>query len=108
MSLINLLHECISRGQEMTQAIAIAQFGDDSPEARRITRRWGITEVADLIGVSPQAIRDAEKNGRLPPPDFELRGRVERRAGYTIDQISHMRSISAIRINGLQTKIQLC
>ncbi|VTN95059.1 plasmid-partitioning protein SopA [Klebsiella pneumoniae] len=51
MSLINLLHECISRGQEMTQAIAIAQFGDDSPEARRITRRWGITEVADLIGV---------------------------------------------------------
>ncbi|MBL1476644.1 plasmid-partitioning protein SopA, partial [Klebsiella pneumoniae] len=93
MSLINLLHECISRGQEMTQAIAIAQFGDDSPEARRITRRWGITEVADLIGVSPQAIRDAEKNGRLPPPDFELRGRVERRAGYTIDQISHMRSI---------------
>jgi chromosome partitioning protein len=24
---------------------------------------------------------------------FELRGRVERRAGYTIDQISHMRSI---------------
>ncbi|MBL3369456.1 plasmid-partitioning protein SopA, partial [Klebsiella pneumoniae] len=55
MSLINLLQECISRGQEMTQAIAIAQFGDDSPEARKITRRWGITEVADLIGVSPQA-----------------------------------------------------
>ncbi|ENR0271299.1 plasmid-partitioning protein SopA [Salmonella enterica] len=93
MSLINLLHECISRGQEMTQAIAIAQFGDDSPEARRITRRWGITEAADLIGVTPQAIRDAEKTGRLPAPDFEMRGRVERRAGYTIDQISNMRSI---------------
>ena len=93
MSLINLLHECIRRGQEMTQAIAIAQFGDDSPEARRITRRWGITEVADLIGVTPQAIRDAEKTGRLPAPDFETRGRVERRAGYTIDQISNMRSV---------------
>ncbi|STW91750.1 Uncharacterised protein [Klebsiella pneumoniae] len=26
MSLINLLHECISRGQEMTQAIAIAHL----------------------------------------------------------------------------------
>ena len=93
MSLTNLLHDCISRGQEMTKAIATAQFGDDSPESRRITRRWGITEAADLIGVTPQAIRDAEKNGRLPTPDFELRGRVERRAGYTIEQISAMRSI---------------
>ena len=93
MSLINLLKDCINRGQEMTRAIAIAQFGDDSPEARRITRRWGITEVADLIGVTPQAIRDAEIAGRLPAPDFEMRGRVERRAGYTIDQISHMRSV---------------
>ncbi len=93
MSLKKLLQDCVTRGQEMTQAIAIAQFGDDSPEARRITRRWGITEVADLIGVTPQAIRDAEKNGRLPAPDFEMRGRVERRAGYTIDQINSMRAV---------------
>ncbi|MGE2609738.1 plasmid-partitioning protein SopA, partial [Escherichia coli] len=93
MSLKKLLQDCVTRGQEMTQAIAIAQFGDDSPEARRITRRWGITEVADLIGVTPQAIRDAEKSGRLPAPDFEMRGRIERRAGYTIDQINSMRAV---------------
>ncbi|WP_250952352.1 hypothetical protein, partial [Escherichia coli] len=32
MSLKKLLQDCVTRGQEMTQAIAIAQFGDDSPE----------------------------------------------------------------------------
>lgn len=88
----------------MTQAIAIAQFGDDSPEARRITRRWGITEVADLIGVTPQAIRDAEKSGRLPAPDFEMRGRIERRAGYTIDQINSMRAVLATQANDHKIK----
>jgi hypothetical protein len=50
----------------MTKAIAVAQFNDDSPEARKITRRWRVGEAADLIGVSSQAIRDAEKAGRLP------------------------------------------
>ncbi len=42
MSLINLLHECISRG--LTQAIAIAQVMI-APRLAEI-----ITEVADLIG----------------------------------------------------------
>lgn len=108
MSLINLLHECISRGQEMTQAIAIAQFGDDSPEARRITRRWGITEVADLIGVSPQAIRDAEKNGRLPPPDLSYAAALNVAPAIPSTRLAICAAFSAIRINGLQTKIQLC
>lgn len=93
MKLIETLDQCIERGQDMTRAIAIAQFGDDSPEARQITRRWGITEAAELVGVTPQAIRDAEKSQRLPVPDMERRGRVEQRIGYTIQQINYMREI---------------
>ncbi|KAA0547746.1 plasmid-partitioning protein SopA [Citrobacter braakii] len=93
MGLINTLNQCIAAGQSMTRAIAVAQFGDDSPDARQITRRWGITEAADLVGVTPQAIRDAEKSGRLPVPDMEKRGRVEQRIGYTIEQINHMREV---------------
>lgn len=93
MGLIQTLDQCIERGQAMTRAIAVAQFGDDSPEARKITRRWGITEAADLVGVTPQAIRDAEKSGRLPVPDMEKRGRVEQRIGYTIEQINYMREV---------------
>ncbi|ECA8972912.1 plasmid-partitioning protein SopA [Salmonella enterica subsp. enterica serovar Omuna] len=93
MSLKKTLDECIELGSAMTLAIARAQFGDDSPESRQITRRWRITEAAELIGVSPQNIRDAEDNGRLPPPDMEMRGRVEQRAGYTIQQINEMRAV---------------
>ncbi len=52
MGLMDTLNQCISAGHEMTKAIAIAQFNDDSPEARKITRRWRIGEAADLVGVS--------------------------------------------------------
>ena len=55
MGLMDTLNQCISAGHEMTKAIAIAQFNDDSPEARKITRRWRIGEAADLVGVSSQA-----------------------------------------------------
>ncbi len=98
MGLMDTLNQCISAGHEMTKAIAIAQFNDDSPEARKITRRWRIGEAADLVGVSSQAIRDAEKAGRLPHPDMETRGRVEQRVGYTIEQINHMRDVFGTRL----------
>ncbi|EAX3037190.1 plasmid-partitioning protein SopA, partial [Salmonella enterica] len=98
MGLMDTLNQCIAAGHEMTKAIAIAQFNDDSPEARKITRRWRIGEAADLVGVSSQAIRDAEKAGRLPHPDMETRGRVEQRVGYTIEQINHMRDVFGTRL----------
>src|SRR5471032_1846944 len=91
MNLKGKLDELISRGHAMTQLIAQAQFGDDSPEARAITRRWRISEAADLIGVTPQSIRNGEDSGRLPPPETTMQGRVEQRAGYTIEQINSMR-----------------
>ena len=47
MKLMETLNQCINAGHEMTKAIAIAQFNDDSPEARKITRRWRIGEAAD-------------------------------------------------------------
>ncbi|WP_183046685.1 plasmid-partitioning protein SopA [Salmonella enterica] len=91
MNLKERLDELIARGHTMTKMIAQAQFGDDSPEARTITRRWGITEAAELIGVTPQTIRNAEDSGKLPPADTVVRGRVPQRAGYTIGQINDMR-----------------
>lgn len=91
MNLKERLDELIARGHTMTKMIAQAQFGDDSPEARTITRRWGITEAAELIGVTPQTIRNAEESGKLPPADTVVRGRVPQRAGYTIEQINDMR-----------------
>ncbi|WP_337049791.1 plasmid-partitioning protein SopA [Serratia fonticola] len=91
MKLLSMLENTVERGQLMTHKIAVSQFGDDSPAARAITRRWGIVEAAELVGVTPQAIRNAEAEGRLPVPDMVLRGRVEQRAGYNIQQINDMR-----------------
>ena len=84
MKLMETLNQCINAGHEMTKAIAIAQFNDDSPEARKITRRWRIGEAADLVGVSSQAIRDAEKAGRLRPPGMGSRGPRAQARGYRI------------------------
>lgn len=93
MKLLTQLDECIARGKAMTQAIAEYQFGDDSPESRHITRRWGIQEVAAMVGVSIQTIRNAEEDGRLPVPDMVQKGRIFQRDGYTIQQIQNMREV---------------
>ncbi|WP_392563190.1 AAA family ATPase (plasmid) [Orbus sturtevantii] len=93
MSLKNTLEQCIKRGQVMTMQIAKAQFGDSDPTSRTITRRFGIKEAAELAGVSEPTIRASEESGQLPPPDFIQAGSVQRREGYTIYQIDHMRDI---------------
>jgi len=77
----------------MTKQIAEACFGSDSPDARAITRRWGIHEVAQMVGVSVPTIRNAEEDGRLPVPDMIIKGRIEQRDGYTIQQINYMREV---------------
>ena len=78
MGLMNTLDQCIAAGHEMTKAIAVAQFNDDSLRQEKLRVAGRVGEAADLIGVSSQAIRDAEKAGRLPHPDMEMRGRLSR------------------------------
>lgn len=91
------LQEAIQSGRNLAHSIAIDRFGDDSPEARTITRRWNVTDAAKLVGVTPPTIRSAEEDGRLPQPDFKetptKRGPQMRRLGYTIYQIAHMREV---------------
>lgn len=93
MGLQARLNDCILRGAAMTKQIAEYQFGDDSPAARTITRRWGIQEVSKMVGISQPTIRAAEEDGRLPVPDMVVKGRVEQRDGYTIEQIDNMRLV---------------
>jgi len=53
-----------------------------------------IGEAADLVGRTAAAIREAEKDGRLPEP---RRGANNRRVGYTLEQINDMRGIFGTR-----------
>lgn len=53
-----------------------------------------IGQAAELIGRSAAAIREAEKDGRLPEP---RRGENNRRVGYTLEQLNVMRGIFGTR-----------
>lgn len=53
-----------------------------------------IGEAAELVGRTPAAIRDAEKDGRLPEPP---RTETNRRVGYTLAQVNDMRGVFGTR-----------
>jgi len=80
--------------KQWSKARAKAKFGDDSPQARELKRRFGIVEASELIGVSRETIAKAEKDGRLPPPEYkDTEANRPIRLGYTLAQIDHMRDV---------------
>ncbi len=61
------------------------------PESRKgLNVRFGIAEVAQLLGCSTHRIRMAEEDGRLPPAPITDNGR---RLGYTVEQMLRMREV---------------
>ncbi|WP_210359007.1 AAA family ATPase [Sphingomonas beigongshangi] len=70
----------------------------DGAQSKRADERrepiFTIGRAADLVGRTPAAIREAEKDGRLPEP-----GRTEtnRRVGYTLGQLNDMRGVFGTR-----------
>lgn len=59
-------------------------------ESRRRAPRFPITRSAELVGRSAAAIREAEKEGRLPGVDRTPTGR---RVGYTLAEVNAMRGV---------------
>lgn len=75
----------------------VANLRDTARAARSGARReptFSIGEAAELVGRTPAAIRDAEKDGRLPPPP---RTETNRRVGYTLAQVNDMRGVFGTR-----------
>ena len=70
----------------------------DSAQSRRAGERrepiFPIGRAAELVGRTPAAIREAEKDGRLPEPH---RGANNRRVGYTLAQLNDMRGAFGTR-----------
>jgi chromosome partitioning protein len=56
--------------------------------------RFSITRTADLVCRTGAAIREAEKDGRLPRVERTATGR---RIGYTLAEINHMREVFGTR-----------
>ena len=62
--------------------------------ATRRSPRFSITRTAELVGRTGAAIRDAEKDGRLPNV---ARTQSGRRVGYTLAEVNAMRSVFGTR-----------
>ena len=94
MTLAKLMRDCITEANKWSAGRAKKVFGDDSPDARKIKRRFKINAAASYVNVSRQAIEKAEKEGRLPPADYiDSNGVNPRpiRQGYTLEQMDMMR-----------------
>jgi chromosome partitioning protein len=75
----------------------LASLRDRGDVANRTVRqapRFSITRVANLVGRTSAAIRDAEKEGRLPQVERTITGR---RVGYSLAEINHMREVFGTR-----------
>jgi chromosome partitioning protein len=70
-----------------------ARGATDQPPTRQAPR-FPISRAADLIGRTSAAIRDAEKEGRLPTVERTASGR---RVAYTLAEINQMREVFGTR-----------
>jgi chromosome partitioning protein len=68
--------------------------GDVTERPARQAPRFPITRTAELVGRTSAAIRDAEKEGRLPRVERTPSGR---RVGYSLAEINHMREVFGTR-----------
>ncbi|MBL4866756.1 MAG: AAA family ATPase [Pseudomonadales bacterium] len=75
------------RGENLVQHFRKTNFGDQPPELDIL---YTPTEAARMVGVSTQAIRTAEEDGRLPQPTRNEKGR---KLGYSFHDVQRMRSI---------------
>lgn len=66
----------------------------DGERQQRLSPRFSITRTASLVGRSAAAIRDAERDGRLPAIE---RTSSNRRIGYTLAEINNMRELFGTR-----------
>jgi len=82
------IQELIRRAKEVQRRLRTSVFAPD--EAKKLEIRFTITEAAKLVGRSKEAIRKAEREGRLDQPELNS---LNRRTGYTVDDLQKMRTV---------------
>jgi len=87
-----LIEELVSRAEILRRAFRDHNFTPDS--IKHDIKRYTMKEASELVGRSHQAIRDAEEDGRLAPPE---KGPNGRRLGFTLSQINKIRDIFGTR-----------
>lgn len=89
-------HNTVADLAERCSAV-LETLRDGARSARADERReptFPIGRAAELVSRTPAAVRDAERDGRLPPPP---RTETNRRVGYTLAQLNDMRGVFGTR-----------
>lgn len=68
----------------------LREQGIDSETGEKTAPRFAISKAAELVGRGASAIREAEKEGRLPQRE---RTASNRRVNYTLADLNHMREV---------------
>ena len=85
---IQQIEEIERASEQVINRLRESTFAPD--QQKQLQLRFSLTQAAKLVGRTPQAIRLAEKEGRLPAPVTNERGR---RSGYTLAQLNAMREL---------------
>lgn len=72
----------------------LREQGVDAETGQKQAPRYAISKAAELVGRGASAIREAEKDGRLPVP---ARTATNRRVNYTLAELNHMREVFGTR-----------
>jgi len=86
----------ITRKQDSFQSTmnALREAAYSPTLLKQFTRRWRISQAAEMVGRSVQSIRRKEAEGALPKPEMDERGR---RQGYSLEDINRMRDLFGTR-----------
>lgn len=90
---VETIAELYGRSLDVLSALRNRGAAADVPAARAAPR-FPITRVAELVGRTGAAIREAEKDGRLPEVPRTASGR---RVGYTLSEVNQMRAVFGTR-----------
>src|SRR6202012_2976020 len=80
------------RAHAVMERLRATVFAPDAQKA--LDLRFTIGKAGEMVGRTPEAIRQAEPDGRLPAPRMTATGRRE---GYTLADINAMRDLFGTR-----------
>ena len=84
--LLDAMSALNQRAEHVIQRLRASVFAPG--EQKVVDLRFTISRTAEMVGRTPEAIRQAELDGRLPTPRIGENGRRE---GYTLAEVNHMR-----------------
>lgn len=96
--LLDALNNLTQRADDVIARLRATVFAPGSEKI--VDFRFPISKAADMVGRTPEAIRQAEAEGRLPPARMAANGRRE---GYGLAEINHMRDVFGTRPRRAET-----